>query len=29
LDLAGTTKFVGNELAHWSALAKRIGMTAQ
>jgi tripartite-type tricarboxylate transporter receptor subunit TctC len=29
LDLAGTTAFVGNELAHWSALAKRVGMTAQ
>lgn len=29
LDLAGTTAFVGSELAHWSALAKSIGMTAQ
>jgi len=29
LDLTGTTKFVGNEVAHWSALAKRIGMTVQ
>lgn len=29
LDLAGTTKFVGNEVAHWSALAKSIGLTAQ
>jgi tripartite-type tricarboxylate transporter receptor subunit TctC len=29
LDLAGTTAFVGNELAHWSALAKSVGMTAQ
>lgn len=26
LDLAGTTKFVGNEVAHWGALAKSIGM---
>jgi hypothetical protein len=29
LDLAGTTAFVGNEVAHWSALAKSIGMIAQ
>lgn len=29
LDLAGTTAFVGNEVAHWGALAKSIGMTAQ
>jgi tripartite-type tricarboxylate transporter receptor subunit TctC len=29
LDLAGTKAFVGNEVAHWSALAKAVGMTAQ
>jgi tripartite-type tricarboxylate transporter receptor subunit TctC len=29
LDLAGTTKFVGNEVVHWGALAKSIGLTAQ
>jgi tripartite-type tricarboxylate transporter receptor subunit TctC len=29
LDLAGTGAFVGNEVAHWSALAKSIGMTVQ
>lgn len=29
LDLAGTNKFVGNEVAHWGGLAKAIGMTAQ
>ena len=29
LDLAGTTAFVGNEVARWGALAKRVGLTAQ
>jgi tripartite-type tricarboxylate transporter receptor subunit TctC len=29
LDLAGTTAFVGNEVAHWGALAKTAGMALQ
>jgi tripartite-type tricarboxylate transporter receptor subunit TctC len=29
LDLAATNAFVGNEVAHWSALAKAVGLTVQ
>jgi tripartite-type tricarboxylate transporter receptor subunit TctC len=29
LDVAGTQKFVGSEVARWGALAKRVGLTIQ
>jgi hypothetical protein len=29
LDLAATNAFVGHEVAHWSALAKAVGLTIQ
>jgi len=29
LDLADTNAFIGHEVAHWSALAKAVGLAAQ